>query len=206
MLVPVLLFDDEISRQFGGEEGLRRLQSYGPWAWLAGISLIVCDLVLPVPSTAIIAGLGMIYGPIPGGVLGGIGSALAGLIAYGGCRLLGDRVFKVFVGETNIEKLRHFFENHALWAIAFSRWMPLLPEALCCLAGMARMPLVPFLTALGCGSLVMGFAFSFLGKAYLDRPVVGFVVSALIPLFIWPFLHMWLQRPKAESALNTSQN
>src|SRR5687768_506070 len=91
MLGPILIFGDEIDEYFGGEEGLKRLQSFGDWAWLVGIGLIVSDLVLPVPSTAVIAGLGMIYGPWVGGLIGGIGSMLAGMVAYFGCRLLGKR-------------------------------------------------------------------------------------------------------------------
>jgi uncharacterized membrane protein YdjX (TVP38/TMEM64 family) len=195
MLVPVLIFDDEIDGYLGGEEGLRRLQELGGWAGLAGIGLIVSDLVLPVPSTAVISGLGMIYGPWLGGLLGGIGSTLAGLVAYGGCRLLGQRFLNFLAGEANLEKLGRFFAKHGLWAIALSRWMPLLPEALCCLAGMARMRFLPFLAALACGSLAMGFGFSFVGRAYLDNPVIGLVVSALIPIVVWPIIYAFLRRP-----------
>jgi uncharacterized membrane protein YdjX (TVP38/TMEM64 family) len=194
MLVPVLLFDDEIDDYLGGEEGLHRLQAYGGWAWLVGIGLIVTDLILPVPSTAVIAGLGMIYGPWLGGLVGGVGSLLAGLVAYGGCRLLGKRFLDFLVGEANLEKLGRFFAKHGLWAIALSRWMPLLPEALCCLAGMARMSTVPFVAALACGSLAMGAAFGFLGRAYLDRPVIGLLISALIPLVVWPLVYALLRR------------
>jgi uncharacterized membrane protein YdjX (TVP38/TMEM64 family) len=206
MLVPVLIFDDEIDGYLGGEDGLRRLQEYGSWAWLVGIGLIVSDLVLPVPSTAVISGLGMIYGPWLGGLLGGIGSTLAGLVAYGGCRLLGKRFLDFLVGEANLEKLGRFFERHGLWAIALSRWMPLLPEALCCLAGMARMQSLPFFAALGCGSLAMGFGFSFVGRAYLDNPVIGLLVSALIPLVVWPFIYTFLRRPQEGSANTPSKD
>jgi uncharacterized membrane protein YdjX (TVP38/TMEM64 family) len=199
MLAPVLVFGDEIDDQFGGEEGVKRLQGYGSYAWLFGVGLIVSDLVLPVPSTAVTAGLGMIYGPWLGGLIGGLGSILAGLVAYGGCRLLGQRAQDFLVGPANLEKLGRFFTKYGLWAIALSRWMPLLPEALCCLAGMARMRFGPFLAALACGSLAMGFAFSFLGMAYLDRPVVGLVISALIPLAVWPLAHRFV-RPREEKA------
>ena len=194
LLVPVLIYKEEIDGYFAGEEGLRRLQAYGAWAWMVGIALIVSDLVLPMPSTAVIAGLGMLYGPLLGGLIGGIGSILAGLVAYGGCRLLGKRFLHFLVGATNLEKLGRFFARYGLWAIALSRWMPLLPEALCCLAGMVRMRFWPFLAALSCGSLAMGFAFAFLGRAYLDAPVVGLIVSALIPLAVWPIVHLALRR------------
>jgi uncharacterized membrane protein YdjX (TVP38/TMEM64 family) len=204
MLIPVLVFDDEIDGYFAGEEGLRRLQSFGGWAWLVAIGLIVSDLVLPVPSTAVIAGLGMLYGPWLGGLIGGVGSTLAGLVAYGGCRLIGKRVLDILVGEASLVKLGRFFQRYGLWTIALSRWMPLLPEALCCLAGMARMSAGPFLAALACGSMAMGFAFSFLGVAYLDRPVAGLVISALIPLAVWPIMHRMVRRePEPEPVLAT---
>lgn len=200
MLLPILIFGDAIDEYFSGEEGLKRLQSFGQFAWLVGIALIIGDLVLPVPSTAVISGLGMLYGPWLGGLIGGIGSMLAGLIGYVGCRLLGRRFLDFLVGETNLEKLGRFFERYGPWAIALSRWMPLLPEALCCLAGMARMRLVPFLAALGCGSLAMGLAFAFLGAASMDRPVLGLFISALIPVAVWPFIHFNLRRTPSQPA------
>lgn len=198
MLFPVLLFDDEIDGYFAGPEGLERLRSFGAWAWLVGMGLIVADLILPVPSTAVIAGLGMLYGPWLGGLIGGLGSILAGLVAYGGCRLLGRRFCHFLVGEANLSRLDRFFSRYGPWAIALSRWMPLLPEALCCLAGMSRMRAVPFLTALSCGSLAMGMTFAFLGEAYLDRPVVGLAISALIPLAVWPIINVCFRRPEAQ--------
>ena len=194
ILLPMLWFGDSIDEAFGGEKGLERLREFGAWAWLAGIGLIVGDLVLPVPSTAVTAALGMIYGPVLGGILGGVGSILAGLVAYGGCRLIGERFLRLLVGDADLEKLQRFFSKHGLWAIALSRWMPLLPEALCCLAGMVRMKFGRFLAALSVGSMAMGFAFSVLGMAYVDSPVAGMVISALVPLAVWPVVHWYLHR------------
>jgi uncharacterized membrane protein YdjX (TVP38/TMEM64 family) len=207
MIVPVLIFGDEIDDYFSGEEGLRRLQDYGDCAWLVGIGLLVADLLLPVPSTAIITGLGMLYGPWLGGIIGSAGSLLAGLVAYGGCRLLGQRFVRFLLGTTNLEKLATFFTRYGPWAIALSRWLPVLPEALCCLAGMARMRLVPFVAALACGSLSLGMTFAFLGAAYHDRPVVGMLVSALIALATWPVVYALLRRPgsRTKSALTPGE-
>ena len=199
MLAPLLVFGDAIDDYFGGEEGVRRIQAYGAWAWLVGIALIISDLVLPVPSTAVISSLGMIYGPWAGGFIGGVGSLLAGLVAYGGCRLLGRRVQDVLVGRDNLDKLDRFFSRYGLWAIALSRWMPLLPEALCCLAGLARMRFGPFVAALACGSFAMGLAFGWLGVAYSDRPIIGLLISALIPLAVWPIVNNIVRRSSSES-------
>ena len=60
MLFSLLFVGDAIDRHFDGPEGLETLRSYGDWAWLAGIGLIISDLVLPVPATTIITLLGMV--------------------------------------------------------------------------------------------------------------------------------------------------
>ncbi|MFM1801966.1 MAG: hypothetical protein RJA81_1318 [Planctomycetota bacterium] len=194
MLVPALVFEDQVDRYFSGEAGLNRLREFGGWAWLAGIGLIVADLVAPVPSTAVISGLGMIYGPLLGGLIGGIGSTLAGLVAYTGCRAVGPKVARRLVGESDLEMLHRFFSQYGLWAVAFSRWMPLLPEALCCLAGLAGMRAGPFVASLACGSFAMGFAFGILGQAYLENPTAGLLVSAAVPLAVWPPVHYLMRR------------
>lgn len=199
MLAPVLILDDDLDSHFGGEQGLANLRAYGDYAWLVGMGLIVADLVLPVPSTAVISALGMLYGPWLGGFIGGVASILSGLIAYGGCRLLGERVQRFLVGEVNLVKLSGFFARFGLSAIALSRWMPLLPETLCCLAGMARMPIGPFLIALSCGSLTMGFVFGWVGQAYAEQPIAGLLLSAVIPLAVWPVLHWLLRKPHRAS-------
>ena len=72
--------------------------------------------------------------------------------------------------------------------------LQLLPEALCALAGSARMRTVPFLAALAVGSLAMGFAFSFLGEHYVDSPAAGLIISAMIPLAVWPPVHYLMNR------------
>lgn len=193
-LAVALILDDEIEAAVGGEAGLARLRACGPWAWLAGIGLIVSDLFLPVPATAVITALGMLYGPWLGGLLGGLGSTLAGLVGYAVGRWVGGPALRLFVGPEEMARLPRFFAAHGLWAIALSRWVPLLPEALCALAGVARMRILPFLAALACGSFAMGLAFGFLGGHYLDRPAAGLIVSALIPLAVWPLAHYFLRR------------
>src|SRR5215207_5186873 len=102
MLSSMLVVGDALDARFGGPEGVRRLEAYGAWAWLLAIALIVSDLVLPVPGTAVIAGLGMIYGPWLGGLIGGAGSVLAGLTAYGGSRWLGGRFATWLVGDDDL--------------------------------------------------------------------------------------------------------
>jgi hypothetical protein len=43
-------------------DALLSLRTYGRWTWALGITLIWADLLLPIPQTAVIAALGIIYG------------------------------------------------------------------------------------------------------------------------------------------------
>lgn len=196
MLASMLVVGDALDQRFGGPEGVRRLEAYGAWAWLLAIALIVSDLVLPVPGTAVITGLGMIYGPWLGGLIGGVGSVLAGLTAYGGSRFLGARFATWLVGDDDLRRLARFFERRGPLAIALSRWLPILPEALCCLAGISRMSFRVFVAALVIGGVPMSFLFAWLGRSFEEQPLAGLVVSGCIPLLLWPPIQYFLrERP-----------
>lgn len=193
-VTPLLIWGDAIDERLGGEAGVAFLSQYGGLAWAVGILLIVSDLVLPVPTPAIMATLGLVYGPFVGGIVGGIGSVAAGSVAYGGCRWMGPRAARFLLGQDTLEKLGRFFDRVGAAAIAFSRWLPVLPEGLACLAGLSRMPAKKFFAALACGSFAMSFAFAWLGAAYQEKPTIGIIVSALVPILFWPVIHRMLNR------------
>jgi hypothetical protein len=58
------------------------LREYESWAWAVGIAFIWADVVLPVPQTAVIAALGIIYGTVLGALLGSVGLITGGLLGY----------------------------------------------------------------------------------------------------------------------------
>ncbi|MGH8185233.1 MAG: hypothetical protein ACREUC_01610, partial [Steroidobacteraceae bacterium] len=64
-------------------EAVLMLHEYGSWAWALGITLIWVDVILPIPQTAVIAALGIIYGTLIGGLLGSLGLITGGLLGYG---------------------------------------------------------------------------------------------------------------------------
>jgi uncharacterized membrane protein YdjX (TVP38/TMEM64 family) len=58
------------------------LRKYESWAGALGLAFIWADLVLPIPQTAVIAALGILYGTLLGGVLGSLGLITGGLLGY----------------------------------------------------------------------------------------------------------------------------
>ena len=161
------------------------LKSSGPWAWAAGIALLVGDLALPVPGTVVISALGYIYGTLVGGVIAAAGLMLAGVVGYGLGWLCGERFARRWLGERDYEKGRQLFASGGGWVVALSRALPILPEVISCTAGLVRMPFRRFSAALACGSVPMGFLFAAIGRAGHEAPSWALGLSLLVPGLLW---------------------
>lgn len=186
VVIPFAIWGDDFETLFSKEAAVEWLGRFGPWAWVAGIGLLVADLFLPIPGTAVIAALGFVYGTWIGGLLGAVGSMLAGLLAYGLCRSLGRRAAEWIAGRDDLEKGEKIFGGNAGgFIVALSRWLPVMPEVVACLAGMSRMPFGRFLAALACGSLPLGFAFAAIGSMGKAQPGLALLMSAVIPPLLW---------------------
>lgn len=205
MLVGLLLFGDRIDAWLGSEAGVDWLRAQGPWAGLAGVMLIVADLVLPIPVTGVIAGLGQVYGPVVGGLYALVGCLAGGLVAYFGARALGPRAARFIAGAESLDKLEHFFQTAGPYAIALTRMLPVVPEALSCLAGLARMPLNRYLLALTVGSVPIAFVFAAFGSTAGDEPLANVLIATLAPVVIFPPVWILLQR-HARSATRSAPN
>ena len=66
-----------------------------------------------------------------------------------------------------------------------SRWLPLAPEVVACMAGLTRMPARGFHLALACGSIPLGFVFAAVGHAGVSRPLLAIALTALLPPALW---------------------
>lgn len=173
------------SETFGFEASVAWLKRAGPWAWAAGIALLVGDLVLPVPGTVVISALGYVYGWVLGGLVAALGLMLAGMAGYGVGRLLGEGTARRWLGDGDYEKGRSLFEKGGGWVVALSRSLPVLPEVISCTAGLVRMPFLRFMAALACGSVPMGLIFAAIGGAGRDAPGWAAALSLLIPALLW---------------------
>ncbi len=174
------------------------LREYESWGWAAGIALIWADVVLPVPQTAVIAALGIIYGAMLGGLLGSVGLITGGLLGYGLVRTSARRLVHRFVGRQSLKRMENLFDRSGAWAIILSRSLPYsVPEAMVFLAGLARMPARQFITALIIGSVPTAFAFAAIGAGWADQPILALVVSYVLPILLLP-IAFYLMRLRAQ--------
>jgi uncharacterized membrane protein YdjX (TVP38/TMEM64 family) len=167
------------------------MEGFGAWAWAAGVALLVSDLVLPIPSTVVMSALGWMYGWFWGGLISVTGSVLSGCVAYGLSRYLGRSVAVWIAGEDGLSKAHTLFEKGGGWLVAVSRGLPVLPEAVACLAGLAKMPWRAFWMALVCGSLPLGFAFAAIGSVGHQSPGLAVALSVVVPAGMWWAARKW---------------
>ncbi|MGK0185738.1 MAG: putative membrane protein YdjX (TVP38/TMEM64 family) [Verrucomicrobiales bacterium] len=193
VLATFAIWGDAYESQFTIEGSLNWLQKFGEWAWIAAIALLAADIFLPIPSTVIFTALGILYGPLWGGLIGTAGFAIGGGIAYGLCRSFGERPALWLLGEKDYRRGRSIFSKSGGWIIVLSRWLPVLPEVISCMAGLAKMPVGKFLTALLCGSAPIAFAFAALGHAGKDQPLLPLLASVIIAPLLWLGAAKWLR-------------
>jgi uncharacterized membrane protein YdjX (TVP38/TMEM64 family) len=173
------------------------LRDYGGWAWAVGIALIWSDLVLPIPQTAVIAALGIIYGTLLGGLLGSFALITGGLLGYGLMRTSARRLAQRFMRPQSLRRMESLFDRGGAWAIVLTRSLPYsVPEVMVFLAGLAGMPIGKYLAALTLGSVPTAFVFAAIGAGWADQPVLALAVSYLLPILLLP-IALYLIRLRA---------
>ena len=199
IIVPFLIWGEWFTQLFSEQGAIQELQDYGRWAWIAGIILLIGDLFLPLPATVIMSALGYIYGPLVGGLLAVLGNVLSGLLAYALCRALGRRGALWILGEKDFEKGELLFARNGGWMVAISRWLPILPEIISCMAGLNQMKFRHFLVGLICGALPLGFVFAYIGYTGLEHPYLAVLISAGLPPIFWGIAQYLLRKLTATS-------
>lgn len=193
-IVPFLIWGGGIEEDLSRLGAAGWMQSFGGWAWVVGIALIASDIALPVPSSAVMGALGIIYGPWLGGFISALGSVIAGLLGYSVCRLIGPVTAERLAGVDGLAQASALFDRWGGWLVAGSRWLPVLPETVSFLAGLTGMRFSHYLGALLCGAIPLGFTFATLGHLGADNVFFTLVVCAVAPLVLWLAVQPLLNR------------
>ncbi len=185
-MLTFVLWGGRLETLFSAEACAAWFEEIRSVAWAAAIGLLVVDLLLPIPATGVMAALGSVYGVALGAAVGTVGSAAAGLLGYGLARLGGRGAAGWIADEQEQARFRAFFDRWGGFAVIASRILPILPEVVAVLAGLAGMRLRRFTAALLLGTAPTALLFAWLGHASRNRPWWGMVVAILVPLVIWP--------------------
>jgi uncharacterized membrane protein YdjX (TVP38/TMEM64 family) len=193
-MVPFIFWGDQLMQQFSVDGSIAWLEDFGQWAWFAGVGLLVADILLPIPGTLVMSALGYIYGPFVGGLFAALGSFAAGSIGFWICRALGERAALKLLGEKAYKKGHETFERVGAWVVVLSRWLPVFPEVISCMAGLNRMSPIKFHLALLCSAIPMGFIYAAIGYAGVENLTVAIVLSVGIPPLIWLVINPFFKK------------
>lgn len=180
------LWGERLETLFSQEACVRWFEGMRPWAWAVAVGLLVADLVLPIPATGVMAALGSVYGVAVGTLVSAAGSSAAGLAGYGLARLAGERAARWLADEEERARFKAFFDRWGGWAVIVSRALPILPEVVAVVAGLAGMRLRRFLASLLLGTVATSLLFAWLGNASREQPWWGMLVAVIVPLLVWP--------------------
>jgi uncharacterized membrane protein YdjX (TVP38/TMEM64 family) len=197
-LAAFAVWGDALERLFSQEALAGWFAESRPWAWAAAIGLLAADLVLPIPATGVFAALGSAYGVALGAAIGTAGSCAAGMAGYGLARLAGRRAGRWLADEDELDRFRGLFDRWGPWAVLISRALPILPEVMAVLAGLAGMRLRRFLPALLLGTAATALLYAWVGDASRETPWWGVLAATAVPLVVWPvFVRLALRGRRA---------
>lgn len=153
---------------------------------LAGITLLVADVVLPIPSSLIMISNGALFG-VPLGMLlslvGNLGAALVGFF-IGRC---GEGLLARFVASDERARANRLLAQWGLLAIIVTRPIPLLAETLMVMAGASAMSWSSMILAALVGSFPIALLYAFTGAmaANLDNVVLSFGLTFVMAGLFW---------------------
>jgi uncharacterized membrane protein YdjX (TVP38/TMEM64 family) len=172
--VPLL---SEQSPQLGGA---------GVGAGTASFALLAGDVVLPVPSSALMILNGSLFGPAGGTLLSLAGSEAAALLGYAIGRR-GGPVLARLTSPAAREHVAQIMRQRGALAIVVTRPVPVIAETATILAGAAGMPFAPFAIAAALGSLPSSLAYALAGAyaARFDATIAVFAGVLLLVAAYW---------------------
>ncbi len=185
---PFLLWGEELTAALTPDPATGALPM-GEFAfWAVAIGLLVADIFIPVPTTSVVAALGIVYGPVAGAAIAAVGLLLSAVAGYAIGRFLGRPVAARIIGK-GLESGERAFRRHGGWIVAGSRWMPVLPEVVSVVAGVSRMRFRAFAVAAACGVAPFSAVFALIGHLGAGEPLWTLAVSAAAPFLLW-----WIAR------------
>jgi uncharacterized membrane protein YdjX (TVP38/TMEM64 family) len=156
-------------------------------AAVIGISLLVVDALLPVPSSLVMLAHGALFGPVVGALLslaGRTGFAVAG---YAIGRRGGAAAARHLKPEER-EHAQSLLERWGLLAVVFTRPVPMVAESVSIMAGMSPLGLGPVVAASMLGSLPEAVLYAVAGSIAPNFQNAAFIWLFLLAITIPVFL------------------
>lgn len=154
--------------------------------FIVGVGLLVVDVLLPIPSSFVSIGLCWSLGPWLGGLAIALGMTMGFVSGY----WIGYAFSSFVQKRTSGAQAAKFFgitRNRPLIAIAITRPLPVLSEAIAMMSGVFRVPFLPALVVASLSSTGVGAIYAISISLARIQPNIFFAVSASLafPCLCW---------------------
>jgi uncharacterized membrane protein YdjX (TVP38/TMEM64 family) len=177
-----------------------QLGAAGPGAAAAAFALLAGDVVLPVPSSALMLLNGALFGPVGGALLSLAASEAAALLGWAIGRR-GGRLLDRAVAPEARARVAELVAARGAVAIVVTRPVPIVAETAVILAGAAGMPLGRLALAAAVGSVPPAVAYALAG-AYAQSFDAGLAVFAGVLVLAAGF--WWADRRRRSPSAHVS--
>ncbi len=165
---------------FGGgntiEGVVAQIRSWGHWAALGSIVLMVAHSFLPFPSEIITLANGMVFGPLWGSVITWVGAMLGAISTFGLVRLLGRPFVYRMLSESQLRRLSDWSSMRGGIALLIGRLIPVIAfNLLNYAAALTDISWWTFIWATGLGILPLTILLNVFGDSILTMKARNWV-------------------------------
>lgn len=189
VLLPFILFGEQFEA-FGAQ-----ITRSDTSRWLVGaavFSLLALDVFLPVPSSIVSTGAGVLLGFVPGTLVVWSGMMVGALLGYGvGSR--GSAAARRFVGDDGIARASQLVKRYGDLTIVICRPVPVLAEASVVFAGLVHANYGRFVRLTATANLGIAAGYAAVG-AYSRRLDAYSFLIAFLGALVLPGLFILISR------------
>ncbi|NUN97606.1 MAG: VTT domain-containing protein [Candidatus Omnitrophica bacterium] len=199
ILVPFLIFG---ARMEGWtQEFLVAGKTHSGWVALIVAGALAGDVVLPIPSSLVSAGAGVLLGFAAGALVSLAGMSVGCVLGYGLGISVGRPAAGRLLGKLELQTLDRVWERWGGWTLVVFRPVPVLAEASILFAGMGRMPLARFLALTTLSNAGVSLVYSAVGAyaAEVNSFLVAFAGAILAPAMAMGLARLFHRRMNGDS-------
>lgn len=192
LLVPVIpfaLFGEQSEAWFQANV-IDRVEFDSVAAMLAIAGALAADILLPVPSSAVMTFSGSVFGVLKAAAINWVGLSCGSVIGYGlGC-WFGKPLLRRLTKKDEAAVTADWLNRFGPWMLAALRGLPVLAEASVMIAGVYRMSPWLFWPPVLIANAVLAVIFASLGHAakgegWLGMALILSIILPLVLLLVW---------------------
>jgi len=184
--LPLMLFSEHRQSFFASFINGTTLSEQKTLAAISIVGLFASDIFLPIPSTAVCAVAGQIFGVPIGTLLCWFGLNLSAAIGYFLGYTLGWQAVRTFSDESDAIIVKDQIGRWGIWPLIIFRPIPVLSEASILMMGAYRYPVAKFWPPVLATNFLVSFCFVLLGRWFSDQGQfwIGVLVACGIPIIL----------------------